>query len=69
MHAHVCAFTGELAHQSAACIYPSLLFLSSQWREAEGWGAQTGQHRSSLRQEKLAMKLKLPSKARANAVT
>lgn len=67
----VCArtLTGDLSRQSAAYIYPSLLSLSSQWRGAEGWGAQTGQHRSSLRREKLGMKLKLPSKARANAVT
>lgn len=76
-HARLCVcecvcsrvLTGDLSHQSAAYIYPSLRPLSSQWRGAEGWGAQTGQHRSSLRREKLGMKLKLPSKARANAVT
>lgn len=44
-------------------------FLRSGGRGAEGWRAQTGQHRSSPRREKLGMKLKLPSKARANAVT
>lgn len=36
---------------------------------AEGWGALAGRHRSSLCREKLAMKLKLPSKARADTVT
>lgn len=70
----VCVFTGKLnvlvhAHITQQRTFVLLCSLSLQQREAEGWGARAGQHRSSLCREKLGMKLKLPSKARAGTVT
>lgn len=67
---YICVFTGKLnvlvrAHHSAVNICPSSLSVFA----AEGWGAQAGQHWSSLCWEKLGMKLKLPSKARASTAT
>jgi len=48
---------------------PTFVLPGSLVFAAEGWGAGAGQHRSSLCREKLGMKLKLPSKALAPALS
>lgn len=58
------------AYNSAADIcFSSLSGFAAPNREQRGEGARSGQHRSSLCREKLGMKLKLPSKAKAGIVT
>lgn len=69
---HVCLQVSLMSwrmHITQQRTFVLLCSLSLQQREAEGWGARAGQHRSSLCREKLGMKLKLPSKARAGTVT